>query len=179
MFDVDKDGGLSLWEMNSLLLAIGSATLADQVEYDRLVNGNDFLITSEGFLTKAGLTAYYEKFGRLSEDILALGLGSVDDVVSGSFDVSVSYDPEALRTATPLLEKQTLNMRYFKSLLARFCASKEFTWDSQIDKISDIFELFKDTGLYYYAGVLIGGPSTLEFLKSACSLPGMSFKHML
>jgi hypothetical protein len=38
-----------------------------------------FETNDKGWLTQNGLIAYYERHGRLAEDAIALGVGSVDD----------------------------------------------------------------------------------------------------
>jgi hypothetical protein len=152
-FDEDKDGGLSLWEINSLLYAVNSATIPHDKEYQRIMLANDFCGDKKGFLTRPGLRAYYERFGRLAEDAALLGLGSADALLGGEVSARLAYDPEAVGSLMPLLEKHTLAQTYFKKLLNMFCTLKDLTWDMKVGKLSDIFDIFRDLGLDDYLQV--------------------------
>ena len=152
-FDEDQDGSLSLWEMNKLLYSVKSATLPNEKEYRRIMDSNDFHGNENGYLTKLGLCAYYERYGRLSDDISALGLGSLADILQGEMDINILYDPDAIVSLKPLLERHTLTQRFYKKILSAFCSLKSMTWDAKVDELSDVFAVFRDLGLHDYIQV--------------------------
>jgi hypothetical protein len=173
MFDSDKDGALSLWEMNELLHRLGSATISDQREYQRIMTANSFLTNESGNITKEGLCAYYEKYGKLADDVRTLGLGSIDAILQGELNVSVDYDAEAIKTAFPLFEKHTLAQRYIKKLLYSISSVKSMTWDAEVDKLSDLFDIFQDLGISDYITILLGSQEKYEWLKHILREPGI------
>lgn len=173
IFDEDRDGGLSLWEMNKLLYSVNTPTIPHAKEYERIMTENDFLGDDNGFLTKLGLCAYYERYGRLANDMAVLGIGSMDEFLSGEFNVSIKYDPEAVCTLMPLLKKHTLTQIYFKKMLNVFCTLKNMTWDAKVEKLSDIFDIFRDVGLHDYIQYLCGGQEGFDWLQYVATAPGM------
>lgn len=159
--------------MNNLLLAVGCATIASVKEYKMIMSSNDFYCDDNDYLTKSGLCTYYERFGRLATDITALGMGSMDEVLQGELNFNLTYDPEAVNTMMPLLEKHTLTQVYFKKILNCFATLHDLAWDAKVNKISEVFELFRDFGLDQYLQYLCGGSDDFTRLQYLTTMPGM------
>jgi hypothetical protein len=91
-FDVDKDGSLSLFELNSLLHALGMSTVYDIAEYNEFLAESEFACHPENaLLAEGGFVAYYEEHGGLVEDMRLLGIGSIDEALSGTIDLVARY----------------------------------------------------------------------------------------
>ena len=61
-FKKSNIGGLSLWELNSMLSAIDSQTIFDIVEFKDIVKSEEYLLDEEGNLSRKALDAYFEKY---------------------------------------------------------------------------------------------------------------------
>ena len=121
-FDADVDDALSFEEVTALQRALGQIPLTDAPEYLRSVAEGGFAVDKQGFITPEGLVAYYDTHGRLAEDAAALGVGAVDDYVTGLLTLTSEIDAAALAHVEALFEKGYHHERALKALpfLARF-----------------------------------------------------------
>ena len=90
-FDVDKDDALSLWEMNAWLYHMGSKTISNMKDYKSIVSSLNLQVNKNGYITIDGIIAYYEIYGRLEEDLRALGVGSLDSILAGDLKVIINF----------------------------------------------------------------------------------------
>jgi hypothetical protein len=119
-FDEDKDGALSLVELNKLLFITGSETIYSVKEYLDFMKEEELLGNSQGFLTKEGLMAYYERYGGLSNAIRQIGIGSINNIMQGEYEVRCEFEKESMTSLLNILEEHTLSQSSFKYLLKWF-----------------------------------------------------------
>jgi hypothetical protein len=169
MFDLDQDGAFSLMEMNQFLLATSEeaegegggggeragAAAAERGEtagesfydakaYKSMMLEEGFLLDSQYRLTVEGLTAYYERYGRLGRDLNRLGLGSLSHLAQGEIEVRVEYEGDAMNSLYSILELQhTLAQRSLKHVLGIISSSQDITLTGKFDHLEDIFTLLK------------------------------------
>jgi hypothetical protein len=149
MFDEDKDGALSLMEMNRFLIATGAEAFYDAKAYKSMMLDEGFLLDSHYRLTLEGLTAYYERYGRLARDINQLGLGSLSQVAQGEVEVRLEYESDAIHSLYSILEPSTLTQRALKHLLGVISSSSEFFLGGNFSRLEDLFTLLKCDSLPY------------------------------
>ena len=86
--DRDNDGCLNFLEMNTLQRALGGTALEYPGKYTQAMADSGFETNDKMWLTKKGLSAYYERHGKLAEDTEYLGVGSVDDYACASVSLT-------------------------------------------------------------------------------------------
>ena len=138
-FDADVDDALSFEEVTALQRALGQIPLTDAPEYLRSVAEGGFAVDKQGFITPEGLVAYYDTHGRLAEDAAALGVGAVDDYVTGLLTLTSEIDAAALAHVEALFEKGYHHERALKALtfLARF--AKDSYVDAECARLSSLW----------------------------------------
>jgi hypothetical protein len=149
MFDEDKDGALSLMEMNRFLLATGAEAFYDTKAYKSMMLEEGFLLDSHYRLTLEGLTAYYERYGRLARDINQLGLGSLSHLGQGEVEVRLEYESDAIHSLYSILEPNTLTQRTLKHILGVISSSSEFFLGGSFPHLENLFTLLKCDSLPY------------------------------
>lgn len=142
-FNDDKDKtSIGFWELNKLLEATGTETIYDLEEYKNILSSQCLAINKDGELTEDGLVAYYELFGRLTDDIVKVGLGSLDKQLKGDIAVSAQYDTEAISTLMELFEPHTTTHRFFKVVVSMLSSMQTISFDSKYEHLSHILKLF-------------------------------------
>ncbi len=141
------ESGLKLWEFNQLLCESGSKTLYDKEAYLDLVEEYRMLLDRNQNCKVEGLFGYYERFGKLHEDILSWGIGNLDSFLSGQIAGNIVFDTESLFSLTHLFSKltttqdATLNIPSFYQLLAKITSIKEFKIEGELKCLSDLISL--------------------------------------
>jgi hypothetical protein len=154
MFDLDQDGAWSLMEMNQFLLVTGMGTgwgnstgtgecFYDTKAYKSMMLEEGLLLDSQYRLTLEGLTAYYERYGRLARDINLLGLGSLSHSAQGEVEVRVEYESDAIHSLYGILESHSLAQRSLKHLLGMISSSNEILLTGKFDRLEDLLTLLK------------------------------------
>ena len=152
-FDEDKDGALSLWELNAWLFELGEKTFGNKKDYENLVTALGLQtkkaklrkgekeepgIKRDEYVTVQGIIALYEKFGRLYNDLVTLGIGSLNEQLSGNLKFNCSFDYDALESLASLFESHTLFFPHLKRILAFMTSLRGFAVDGNYKRISDI-----------------------------------------
>jgi Ca2+-binding EF-hand superfamily protein len=138
----DEDGGLTLWEFNKLLHHVGAPALYDTAEYTRLMKELQLLVDRDQRLRLHGLQAYYRSSGRLKAENDRLGVGSLDEHVSGRFFFSSTFEPDALASIFNLLGSNALFIPELVKRLTAWSTVKDVKMDAELDKLSEFFSLF-------------------------------------
>lgn len=138
----EEDGGLGLWEFNKLLQQIGAPALYDTTEYQRLMKELQLLVDRDQRLRLHGLHAYYRHNGRLKAENDALGMGSLDEHLSGKFSVSSTFEPDALASVLNLVGNNVLFVPELLKMIAKFSTLKDVKVEGELDRLSDFFNLF-------------------------------------
>lgn len=138
--DPDKDAqvGLSLWEMNALLEKSDTNTFYGKREYQEFLREEELLVDRDQGLRLTGLQRYYEKHGRLAEDILRWGVGGIDALLGASVNFELTFDPDALGSILQLLEKRPLFAPELLKWIATLCTWREVKVDKRLDKFSEL-----------------------------------------
>lgn len=138
----DEDGGLTLWEFNKLLYHIDAPTMYDAAEYQRLMKELQLLVDRDQRLRLVGLQAYYRNSGRLKDENDKLGVGSLDEKLSGKFFFSCNFEPEALTSVFNLMGGNSLFIPEIVKQLTMWATVRDVKLDAELDKLSEFFRLF-------------------------------------
>ena len=138
-FDEDGDGALSLREMNSLLSALNKHSIYDAQEYRALNDKNGFLTDAAGNLTLKGFLAYFQVFGHLSECVEILGIGSLDDLLSGRVYGTMEVQDDCVSSLLSICESQSYAQRLLKVFVLLTSNIKDLQCQFRYEKLSDIF----------------------------------------
>ena len=142
-FDEDEDGAWSLMEINKFLLATGAETLYDSKAYKSLVQQEYLHTDNHHRLSMEGLTAYYEKYGRLARDIHVLGIGSMSRSVQGEVELRIKYEKESFASLFGILEKNTLSQRYLKRVLGGLSSVAECYFVGKFPQLHEMVTLLR------------------------------------
>ena len=52
---------------------------------------------------------------------------------------------------------------------------KNVTWDSKVDALGDVFDIFNDLGLSSFVKSSFGGSEHFELIKKSLTIPGSRF----
>jgi hypothetical protein len=143
LFDEDKDGALSLMEMNKFLIATGSEALYDMKAYKSLMASEGLLLDNHYRLTLEGLTAYYEKYGRLSRDITRLGIGSLSRELQAECELRLEFEPESIYSLYAIMERNTLAQMFFKHVTGSVSALTDVFYCGVFPTIDEFTSLFR------------------------------------
>jgi len=136
----DEDGGLSLWEFNKMLYRINAPTLYDTLQYQRLMKELDVLVDRDLRLRLAGMQAYYRDNGRLKSENDLLGIGSLDEHLSGRFLFTSTFEPDALASLLNLLGANAQFIPDILRTLTHISTVKEFKVESELERLSEFFK---------------------------------------
>lgn len=137
-FDLDKDGALSFWELNTWLFFSGSRTINNMKDYKSLINSLGLQVDRNDHVTIDGILAYYDEFGRLDKDIRALGFGSLNSILKGNLSIISEMDQEAFASLEQLFEKHSLFFPEAKQILAVLTSLHNFRLDGEYRYFGDI-----------------------------------------
>ena len=144
--DSAEDGGLTLWEMNELLATIGAPTLYDMSEYKRFVEEFKLLTDRQSRLRLRGLQAYYRENGRLKLENDSIGVGSLNEKLSGRLNFQSTFEPDALFSLLGLLGNNAANIPTFLRRVCFMSSVKDFRMEGELEFLSELFQ-FLDTDL--------------------------------
>ena len=138
-FDRDNDGALNFFEMNALQRAFGGIALEYPGKYEAAMRDSGFATNEKGWANREGVVAYYERFGRLADDVSDLGLGSIDDYVCCAIDLLGEVKSKVVEGVDRLFDlAREANFGLKKlSFVSRFM--KDFYLDYECKRISDLF----------------------------------------
>jgi Ca2+-binding EF-hand superfamily protein len=143
----EEDGGLSLWEFNQFLHRIGAPTLYDSAEYAALMQELQLLVDKEQRLRLRGLQAYYSGCGpKLAAESDAVGLGSLNEKLSGKFSFSSTFEPGALASLLTLVGSNSVFIPELLKTLTFLSTVKDVKMEAELDRLSEFFAMF-DTKL--------------------------------
>jgi len=114
-FDLDKDGALSFWELNTWLFFSGTRTINNMKDYKSLIKSLGLQVNKNDYVTIDGIIAYYEQFGRLERDLHNLGLGSLNSLLKGDLSVSDANSFQKLLTYHIIIKICSICRLYVKS----------------------------------------------------------------
>jgi hypothetical protein len=158
----DEDGGLSLWEFNKLLYHIGAPALYDSAEYQRLMKELQLLVDRDQRLRLHGLQAYYRNSGRLKAENDLLGVGSLDEKLSGRFFFSSTFEPDALTSVFNLLGSNALFIPQLVQQLTAWAAVRDVKLDAELDRLSDFCGLFDTEAGRHFSRQVLRSPGWLS-----------------
>jgi len=142
-FNSDKEKTtIGFWELNKLLEATGTETIYDIEEYNNILHSQCLAVNKDGELTEDGLVAYYELFGRLTDDIAKIGLGSLDKQLRGDISLSAQFEADAINTLMEFFESHTTTHRALKMIVSTLGAIQTINFDGKYDHLSHILNLF-------------------------------------
>jgi len=90
-----------------------------------------------------GLIAYYEKYGRLAQDIARLGIGSISRDLQGELEVRLEYEADAVHSLFSILEKNTLAQMTLKRILGTISSTSEFLLTGTFSRLSEMSALLR------------------------------------
>lgn len=136
----EDDAGLSLWEMNDLLEKSDTQTFYSKQEYTTFMVEEELLMDRDGGLTLRGLQRYYEKHGRLAEDILRWRTGGLDALLAGYVHVKLDFDPEGLYSIFNLVEHRPLVVPHLLKVIGDLSAWKDVKIDGHVERCSELLD---------------------------------------
>ena len=162
--DRDNDGKLNFWEMNALQRGLGGIALEYPGKYEQAMFQSGFA-NDNGWLSREGLVAYYERYGQLTKDVEDLGVGSVDDYVCAKIDLVGEIRSKVVQGIDKLFDaaREVHYVPKWANFVSRFMKDVYLDWECK--RLSDLFLKEELPKLL----VTPGGPA--EMLKS--------FKKML
>ena len=164
----DPSQGLTLWEFNKYLDSVGSFTLYDMKEYKIIMNNLGILVDRDNFLRVEGLKAYYLKQGRLADDNLNIGIGSLNEELNGNVQLNVTYVPDAIASLFNLVGSNTLLPSKVIQYAAALISTKEVKMEGELKYLSEILDFLESLGFKlatYFKQRVLGSPGWLaEFV---------------
>lgn len=146
--------GITLWDFNDLIYRTGAETIYDWKEYKATMESLELLTDKNSNLMGEGLAAYHEHYGGLANDMLNLGIGSLDDIVKGECVALGVYDGEGVATLLSLMEPHSMLYRPLKYLLTFLTSITDMKHEADYDKVSEIFETGSTDGGLEFAQTL-------------------------
>jgi hypothetical protein len=156
IFDLDEDAAWSLMEINKFLLATGAETLYDSKAYKSLVQHEGFHTDNHHRLTVEGLTAYYEKYGRLARDIHLIGIGSISRCVQGELDLRLQFEKESFASLFEILERNSFSQRLLKKVLGSVSVVSECFFNGNFPEVHTMLSLFRLNKVKSFADICAG-----------------------
>jgi len=137
--DRDNDGCLNFLEMNTLQRRLGGTAIEYPGKYVSVMKESGYATNSKGWLTRAGLAAYYERWGQLANDTECLGIGSIDDYVCASVSLTGEIRSAVVGFVDKVLDKARHAHHKLKlsSFIGRFTKDIYLDWECQ--RLSDLF----------------------------------------
>jgi len=114
-------------------------TFYDVHAYKKLLQSQDLLVDKQGGLRLQGLYEYYSKNGRLKVDNDMLGIGSINDIISGQLLVNIQYDCTALGSIINLIGQNDIYLSSFIKYIIYLSNIQEYKVNSEVNQFSDIF----------------------------------------
>jgi hypothetical protein len=139
-----EDGGLSLWELNTMLYESGcEKAIYDLNEYRGMLGEHHFRCDRQGRLLPEGLTAYFEKFGRLGDAMQALAVGSLDEYLAGALDVLVDFDNEGFSSMVDMFSTNTVSEWTLKSIVRMLSCLQDISVNSDYLRPTHLLDALK------------------------------------
>ena len=116
-----------------------------------------------------GLYEYYSKNGRLKVDNDRIGIGSLNDIISGQFLINAEYDSSALSSIIQLIGQNNIYLSSFIKYIIFLSNVQEYKVFSEVDQFSDIFIfLLQEWGKLLHTDILNnpGSTSIITFIFS-------------
>ena len=142
-FAEGKDMTMPLWNINKFLDFMDSQTLYSEGEYKEMLRLQNFL-SVDGKLSMPGLVAYYEKYGRLAQDMQRLQIGSLSDQLVGEGSLSVEFEAEGVLSLLDLLESRTTQSSLLKYVIAYVSSIDKVKIDTRFDNICQALQRLAD-----------------------------------
>lgn len=133
-----EDVGVNLWELNSLLYLLGSQTIFDNEDYKSILIDEDMLTDPEGNLSTEGFFHYYERHGRLTLDAQKLGIGGLNDLVTGELQMQLTYDAEAVASLLHMLEPQGNTLSGLAKAVIALASNGDSSCEFSCPRLSDV-----------------------------------------
>eukprot|EP00520_Triparma_pacifica_P017580 CAMPEP_0118648718 /NCGR_PEP_ID=MMETSP0785-20121206/9310_1 /TAXON_ID=91992 /ORGANISM="Bolidomonas pacifica, Strain CCMP 1866" /LENGTH=1087 /DNA_ID=CAMNT_0006540939 /DNA_START=20 /DNA_END=3279 /DNA_ORIENTATION=+ len=139
LVDRDNDGALNFWEMNSLQRFLGGVAQEYPAKYEEAMVESGFAVNKDGWLTSDGLTAYYERFGQLANDIEDMGVGSLDDYVCANISLTGEIRSKIVQGIDKIFDgaREAQYRLKFTNFISRFV--KDYYLDWECKRLSDLF----------------------------------------
>jgi hypothetical protein len=134
----ESGGGMTLWEMNTLLFHLGSKTIFDNKDYLAVAQEEVLLTDEEKNLSFESFCNYYEKYGRLAVDMQTLGIGSLNDYLTGSVTAQLEYDVEGLLSLVHALEPQSVIFAKMTKFLLFLSSISDCSADSKCSNFEQL-----------------------------------------
>jgi len=138
IYDKDCDEGFSLWELNQWLFDLGTETIIDVKDYQHLMEELELAVDENGYVTLDGITNYYERFGRLAEDLRRLGIGGLQELLHGQYEIQCDYESHAFQSFIDILEQHTASFVALKDTLKNLSSLKDFLFEGTYAQLGDI-----------------------------------------
>lgn len=139
--------GMTLWEINEMLLETGSETIYDKKDYKVVMEEQEFYVDKESRLLEEGIIAYYELYGHLAKDIRTLGIGSLSEKIKGEGHLFAAFEPIAFASLLRLLEDHPLLQKSLKIFVGLASSLSEISFESEFNSINDLFNIGEDKEL--------------------------------
>ena len=137
-YDKDCDGAFSLWELNEWLLDLGTQTVIDQKDYQNLMEELELGTDENGLVGLDGITHYYERYGRLGEDMKSLGIGGLHDLMHGQFVSEIEFEGPALQSFMNLFDDHSAAFPFLKEMIGYFVVMKDCIYEGDYSGSGDI-----------------------------------------
>jgi hypothetical protein len=137
--DRDNDGALNFWEMNTLQRSLGGVAQEYPSKYEEAMAESGFAVNKDGWLTSDGLTAYYERFGQLANDVEDIGVGSLDDYVCANISLTGEIRSKIIQGIDKIFDgarEAQYNLK-ITNFISRFV--KDYYLDWECKRLSDLF----------------------------------------
>jgi len=138
VYDMDRDEALSMWELNNWLSDLGSETIVDQKDYAALLREMELATDENGFVTLHGMSNYYERYGRLVEDMKSTGIGALHEFLQGQYEITLDFESEALLTLLNMLESHSTAFTYLKTQIKNLASLKDFIVEGTYERLGDM-----------------------------------------
>ena len=169
--DRDNDGFLNFWEMNTLQRGLRGIALEYPGKYEQAMFQSGFA-NENGWLSRHGLVAYYERYGQLTKDMEDLGIGSVDDYVCAHVDVVGEIRSKVVQGIDKLFDaaREAHYGIKWTNFVSRFMKDVYLKWECK--RLSDLFLMEELPKLL----VTPGGPAELlrDWKKVRSCVDGIS-----
>jgi len=168
----NDSAGLSLWDFNQFLDAIGSSTIYDNKDYKNFMGLLQLFTDRDSHLMVEGLKAYYLKSGRLGDDNSKVGIGSLVEMLHGNLLLNFNYSPDALASMFNLVGSNPLLKHKIIEFVNMLSATKEVKIESDLSMFSQLFELLEMLEVPFAKVIhreILGTPGWLAaFVNSIC-----------
>jgi hypothetical protein len=136
--------GLSLWELNAMLYEAGSEqSIYNLQEYKSMLQEYEFRSDKQGRILCEGLTAYFERFGRLGDCLQALAVGSLDEHLSGRMHLSVDFDNAGFASLVDMFSMNTVSEGTLKRLVRLLSCLQDTSVEADYLRPSHLLQAWK------------------------------------